>query len=207
ALTAGGNFQNDILSQTITTVPGQTYVFEFDGGVFGMPDSAMQLRFQVFGNIFQIDETLAPPVAGTSNGVDVEFHHYFRTFTADSSSTTIRFSDLGTGNSTADIMIDAVSVIVMPPPTPAPTPTTLPLVNGDFEAWPFNDPGTVAGWTIGGNKHIESITQGATSPSHSAGFSVGGDSIGNILSQTFNTVAGQTYTLDFDAGVYGQRGG
>ena len=64
----------------------------------------------------------------------------------------------------------------MPSPTPAPTPTTLPLVNGDFEAWPFNDPGTVAGWTVAGNKHIESITQGATSPTHSAGFSVGGDS-------------------------------
>lgn len=207
ALSEGGNYQNDILSQTITTVPGQTYIFEFDSGVFGLPDSAMQLHFQVFGNTFQIDETLAPPVANTYTATQIEFHHYFRIFTANSTVTTIRFSDIGTGNSNADIMIDAVSVIAMPPPTPAPTPTTLPLVNGDFEAWPFNDPGTVTGWTIGGNKHIESITQGATSPSHSAGFSVGGDSTANILSQTFNTVAGQTYTLDFDAGVYGQRGG
>ena len=95
----------------------------------------------------------------------------------------------------------------MPSPTPVPTPTTLPLVNGDFEAWPFNDPGTVAGWTISGNKHVESLTQGATSPTHSAGFSVGGDSTGNILAQTFNTVPNQTYTFDFDAGVYGVPGG
>jgi hypothetical protein len=207
AVGEGGNYQNDVLSQTISTVPGQTYIFEFDGGVYGIPDSMMQLRFQVFGNTFQIDETLAPPVANTTMASQIEFHHYFRTFTADSSLTTIRFSDIGIGNSNADIIIDSVSVIIAPPPTPAPTPTTLPLVNGNFETWPFNDPGTIAGWTIGGNKHIESITQGATSPSHSAGFSVGGDSSGNILSQTFNTVAGQTYTLDFDAGVYGQRNG
>src|SRR5207237_4865441 len=116
-------------------VPGQSYIFEFDSGVFGMPESMMQLRFQVFGNSFQIDETIAPPVANTYDGTQVEFHHYFRTFTADSTLTTIRFSDIGTGNSTADMMIDAVSVIVIPPPTPAPTPTTLPLVNGNFETW------------------------------------------------------------------------
>jgi len=124
-------------------------------------------------------------------------------FTADSTSTTLRFTDIGTSNTNADIIIDSVSVIVMPSPTPAPTPTTLPLVNGSFETWPFNDPGIVAGWTVAGNQHVESLTQGATSPTHSAGFSVGGDSTGNILAQTFNTVPNQIYTLDFDAGVYG----
>jgi hypothetical protein len=210
ALDEGGNSQGNILSQTITTTPGQSYIFEFDGGVFGKPDTALQLRFQVFGNTSQIDETLAPPVINSYDPTQTEFHHFFRIFTADSTSTTIRFTDIGVGNVNADILLDAVSVIVMPPPTPAPTPTTLPLINGDFESWPFNYPGNVAGWTVAGNKHIESITQGATTPDkngHSAGFSVGGDSTGNVLSQTFNTLAGQTYTLDFDAGIYGVRGG
>jgi hypothetical protein len=83
-------------------------------------------------------------------------------------------------------------------------------LNGDFETWPFNYPGHVTNWTVGGNQHIELITQGATSPNNkgrSAGFSVGGDSFNNILSQTFITTPGQTYNFDFDAGVYGTRSG
>jgi hypothetical protein len=131
-------------------------------------------------------------------------------FTADSSSTTIRFTDIGTLNAQGDLLIDAVSVIPLPAPTPAPTPAYLPLLNGDFETWPFNWPGTVANWTVGGNQHIETITQGATSPNnkgHSAGFSVGGDSFNNILTQTFFTTPGQAYNFDFDAGVYGSRSG
>jgi hypothetical protein len=207
AMDEGGNSQLNTLSQTITTTPGQTYIFEFDGGVYGIPDSALQLRFQVLGTTSRLDETLAPPVFGSFTASQTEFHHYFRTFVADSTSTTLRFTDMGTGNFQADIVIDAVSVIVQPPPTPTPTPTTLPLVNSDFETWPFNNPGTVAGWMVGGNKHIETISQGAVSPIHSAGFSVGGDSTNNILAQTFNTVANQTYTLDFDAGIFGQRSG
>ena len=207
ALGDGGNYQGDVISQTITTIPGQAYILEFDSGIFGQPGDVMKLHFQVFGNASQIDETLPPPLANTFDPTKVEFHHYFRTFTADSTATTIQFTDVSTSNAIADIVIDTVSVIVMPPPTPAPTPTTLPLVNNDFETWPFNDTGTVAGWTVGGNGHIESITEGATSPTHSAGFSVGGDSFGNILSQTFNTVPNQIYTVDFDSGVYGTPDG
>jgi hypothetical protein len=210
ALDEGGSSQGNILSQTITTVPGQAYIFEFDGGVFGSPPTSLQLRLQALGNTSLLDETVAPPVFGSSNPDQTEFHHFFRMFTADSTSTTIRFTDIGTSNAFSDVVIDAVSVVPMPSPTPAPTPTTLPLVNADFEAWPFNYPGVVSGWTIGGNMHIEALTQGATSPDakgHSAGLSVGTDSFGNILSQTFNTVPNQTYTLDFDAGVYGQRNG
>ena len=206
-LDEGGNTQGNIISQTITTVPGRSYAFEFDSGVFGKPDGNLQLRFQVFGNTSQVDETLPPPVINSYDPAQMEFHHYFRVFTADSTSTTVRFTDVGLGNANADVVVDAVSVVAMPSPTPAPTPATLPLVNGNFESWPFNYPGNVAGWTVAGNKHIECISQGATSPIHSAGFSVGGSSTGNILSQTFFTIPGQTYMLDFDSGVYGLRDG
>ncbi|MFL6514001.1 MAG: hypothetical protein ACJ8M1_03155 [Chthoniobacterales bacterium] len=207
ALDEGGNSAGNTLAQTISTTPGVTYIFEFDSGVFGQPASAPQLRFEVFGNTSRLDETMSVPVINSFDPAQTEFHHYFRTFVADSNSTTIRFTDVGLGNANADLMIDAVSLIVAPPPTPAPTPAVLPLANGDFETWPFNNPGTVAGWVVGGNKHIETISQGASSPIHSAGFSVGGDSFNNVLSQTFITTAGMTYTLDFDAGVFGIRGG
>ena len=217
-LNEGGNTQNNTLSQTIPTTPGQTYVFEWDGGVFGMPTSTLQVRFQAIGNTIRFDETIAPPVINMFKGVATEFHHYFRMFTADSSATTIRFTDVGLGNAQADMIIDTVSVIPMPGPTPSPTPAQLPLLNGDFETWPFNYPGVVANWTLGGNQHIETITQGATSPQqtlpypafnrgHSAGFSVGGDSFNNTMSQTFITTPGQNYNFRFDAGVFGQRSG
>jgi hypothetical protein len=203
-----GDSQGNVLFQTITTVPGRAYIFEFDGGVYGVPSGAApQIHFQVFGNASQVDETIPLPVLNTFTASSVQFQHFFRPFTADSTSTTIRFTDVGFGNASADTLVDTVSVIVAPLPTPVPTPTTLPLVNGDFEAWPFNDPPTVTGWTVSGNKHIEALNEGAVSPSHSAGFSVGGDSFNNILSQTFNTAASQTYTLDFEAGVFGQRSG
>ena len=214
-LDEGGNSQGNTLSQTIPTTPGQTYIFEWDGGIFGIPSTSLQVRFQAIGNTIRFDETIGPPVFGSFNGSESEFHHYFRMFTADSTSTTIKFTDVGTGNAQSDILIDAVSVMPMPTPTPAPTPTYLPLLNGDFETWPFNYPGVVANWTLGGNQHIETITQGATSPQpppppafnkgHSAGFSVGGDSTNNTMSQTFISTPGQTYTFKFDAGVYGQR--
>ena len=216
-LDEGGNSQSNTLSQTIPTTPGQAYIFEFDGGVYGIPSTALQVRWQAIGNTIRFDETIAPPIFGSFNGNHTEFHHYFRSFVADSTSTIIRFTDLGTGNASSDIVIDAVAVFPVPAPTPSPTPTYLPLINGDFETWPFNNPGTVAAWTVGGNLHIETITQGATSPQppptpafnkgRSAGFSVGSDSLNNILSQTFITTPGQTYNIDFDAGVYGQRSG
>lgn len=78
------------------------------------------------------------------------------------------------------------------------------IINGDFEEPPYDTIGVVSGWTVTGA--VGSVdNQGSTSPDHAAAFSLGGDSQGNMLSQTFATVSGATYTLDFDAGVYGVR--
>ena len=74
------------------------------------------------------------------------------------------------------------------------------LTNGDFETPPFAPSTTVTGWTVSGGGHIHEAEEGATSPIHSVALNIGGDSQGTILSQTFSTVAGKAYTLDFDAG-------
>ena len=34
---------------------------------------------------------------------------------------------------------------------------------------------------------------------------IGGDSQSNILSRTFPTMTGETYAVDFDAGIWGQH--
>jgi hypothetical protein len=80
------------------------------------------------------------------------------------------------------------------------------VVNGDFETGPFETIGTVTGWVVTGN--VGDVSgEGFTTASHAAGFSVGGDSQGNMLSQTLATTIGQSYALDFDAGVFGVRSG
>ena len=82
---------------------------------------------------------------------------------------------------------------------------TSPLTNADFEIGPFTTLGTVTGWTVTGD--VADINQGATSGSHDAAFSAGDNSEGNTLSQTFFSRPNLRYTLDFDAGVSGQRSG
>src|SRR4051812_1459180 len=76
------------------------------------------------------------------------------------------------------------------------------ITNGDFETAPFAPSTTVTGWIVGGSGHMHSAPEGATSPTHSAAFSIGHDSDGTTLTQTVSTTAGELYTVDFDAGVF-----
>jgi Protein of unknown function (DUF642) len=80
------------------------------------------------------------------------------------------------------------------------------ILNGDFETPPFETDGVVSDWAVTG--FVGDVSgQGFTSASHAAAFSLGGDSQGNMLSQSFATNPGQSFTLDFDAGVAGVRSG
>src|SRR6185369_12165205 len=104
-----------------------------------------------------LDQTILPPDAATFDPNAVAFGHFRFTFTANSSATTLRFTDIGTDNSIADTLVDSVTFVpevfarpvgatptptptptATPSATPTPTPTTLPLNNGDFETGPFN---------------------------------------------------------------------
>ena len=139
-----------------------------------------------------MNETVTPPDVFTFDAASVVFHHYSYTFTADSRTTTIQFSDIGLDNTFADTLVDSVSVV----------PDENLLVNGDFETPPFDTVATVSGWTVGGSV-ADRGEQGSAGGLHAAAFSAGGDSEGDTLSQTFNTSVGQVYTLDFYAGVTG----
>ena len=58
------------------------------------------------------------------------------------------------------------------------------------------------------NVSFAQLVAGATSPTHSAAFSAGGNSQGDTLSQTLSTTSGVVYALDFDAAVFhAQRSG
>jgi hypothetical protein len=200
ALNVGGDSQGSILSQSFSTTIGTLYRLDFDTAIFGTPDgnSPLTLNVKVNGNATLVDDTVLPPAAETYDPSAVVFRHYQYTFRADSTATTLQFTDFGLGNSVADTVVDTVSVAA----TPTPAPLNL-VTNGDFETGPYLSVGTVSGWTVGGNGNIGETSESATSGTHSATFSAGGDSDGNTLSQTISTVAGKQYTLDFDAGVFG----
>ena len=94
---------------------GQVYTLDFDSGIFGQTSSTLQLRVQVIGNSSLIDQTLTPPYAGTYTPSQMIFQHYHFTFTANSSTTVLQFTDVGLGNASADTILDTVSVVGPPP--------------------------------------------------------------------------------------------
>jgi hypothetical protein len=81
------------------------------------------------------------------------------------------------------------------------------VLNGDFEAPPHDPLAAILNWSIGGPGFVHSAAQGATSGNFSAALSIGSDTQGNVLFQTFATTIGQDYVVDFDSGVFGIRSG
>jgi hypothetical protein len=79
------------------------------------------------------------------------------------------------------------------------------ILNGDFESGPHDGVGTIIDWTVSGTGFADSAMEGATSGNFSAALNIAGDSEGNTLSQTFTTVSGQAYEVEFDAGIFGTR--
>jgi hypothetical protein len=121
AFSLGGSSQGDMLSQSFATSIGQVYTLDFDAGVFGArTQSPLQLQVQVFGAGTLLNQTVTPPENGTFN--PAPFAHYTYMFTADSGSTTLKFTDVGLGNQNADVILDTVSVV------PAPEPATWALM-------------------------------------------------------------------------------
>jgi len=113
---AGENSQGNMLFQSFATTPGVIYTLQFDAAVFGQPDSPLQLQVQVTGNMPLIDQTLSPPVNTSSDPsqtfTDFSQYHFRFTFMADSASTTLKFTDIGSANGVADVVLDTVSVMI-----------------------------------------------------------------------------------------------
>src|SRR6266404_5682850 len=77
------------------------------------------------------------------------------------------------------------------------------VTNGDFETAPYDTNNTVTSWTVTGSGVVVDTAEGATTPTHSAAFRP----TGGVLSQTLTTTAGQAYSVDFDAGIFGVKTG
>jgi hypothetical protein len=91
------------------------YTLDFDAGIYGQKTGTLQLRVQVLGRSVPLDQTVTPPYAGTYSANLVIFGHYHFVFTADSSTCTLLFTDIGLGNASADTIVDTVSIVGPPP--------------------------------------------------------------------------------------------
>jgi hypothetical protein len=76
------------------------------------------------------------------------------------------------------------------------------IVNGSFETNGGDNSSTAPPWVVAGNASFQ-MDQGVTDGSFAAAFNAGGSTPNGVLSQTFNTIALQVYTVTFDWGNYG----
>lgn len=109
AFDVAGQWPPNALIQTVKTSPGHLYFLNFDVGVFGHLSCVTQLRVQVLGNSTLLDETATPAYADTFSSPAVAFQPYQFYFVADSEKTTLRFTNMGNGQ-TSDLVLDSVSV-------------------------------------------------------------------------------------------------
>ena len=115
AFSLGSNSEGNMLAQSFTTIAGQMYTLNFDAGVYGVRSlGPLQLEVQVTGGGTLLTETVTPPYNGDFN--PAPFDHYTFSFTADGTSATLKFTDAGLGNNSADVVLDTVSVVVVPEP-------------------------------------------------------------------------------------------
>ncbi|MEO0529845.1 MAG: cadherin domain-containing protein, partial [Planctomycetota bacterium] len=108
---AGNTANNGQLWQSVTTVPGQTYVLQFDMRQINAPQ-LQTLGVHVTGSTSLIDTSYQ------DNG-DGGTKRHTLTFTADSASTELRFLDESTVTNSVDLVLDNVSLHVAGTPTVA----------------------------------------------------------------------------------------
>lgn len=110
-LSAGANSAGDSISQSFATTNGQKLNLDFDSGIFGRRTGApLQVRVEVTGAGTLVNQLITPPDAGTFTASQVQFQHYQFPFTANSGTTTVKFTSVGLGNASADQLVDTVSV-------------------------------------------------------------------------------------------------
>ncbi|MEO5914515.1 MAG: Ig-like domain-containing protein [Luteolibacter sp.] len=95
-----------ILSQTFTTTPGVAYTLAFDLGVFGYNTSQQSMQVKVTGSGSLLTQTAA--ITGVTGSVKWEAKSY--SFTANSSTATLTFTDTSPTTNSIDMLLDNVRV-------------------------------------------------------------------------------------------------
>jgi hypothetical protein len=108
---SGGAAGDTTVEQILTTVIGAQYVLDFDYGAFGA-SATQSMQVEAIGSSSVLDETVSDTGAGFGAA---GFEHYQYNFTADSTTTTLRFSDVSpAGGASIDGVLDLVTVVPEP---------------------------------------------------------------------------------------------
>ncbi|MDP3850154.1 MAG: Ig-like domain-containing protein, partial [Luteolibacter sp.] len=200
---------NGVISQTIPTVPGQIYRLRFDMGAQGNLAATLKLKISIAGTSPRLIHTeILPGVSsGTTRWVGRSFD-----FEADNTSTSLTFEDVSSEAESAntDLLLDDVRIGVAAIDEGG-APSI--LNNGGFEIGelilPEQTSSVLDGWNENGSV-FGYLSVPPSFPASEGGrlavFNGGSDFFGGSISQTFDTVPGQTYLLTFDIGISGTSG-
>ncbi|RYD22127.1 MAG: tandem-95 repeat protein, partial [Verrucomicrobiaceae bacterium] len=108
---------NAVLSQSFATVSGATYTLEFDGGVYSFNTNPQKLKVDVNGTSSLFSQVVT--LTGQTNGSSTYSAKSF-SFVANSTLTTLTFTDQSATTSGLDMLLDNVRVTGLPgvPNTP-----------------------------------------------------------------------------------------
>jgi hypothetical protein len=98
---------NGVLTQRVTTTPGQTYTLNFDLGAFAYNTNEQRLRVTVEGGSTLVSQTVS--IKGLGGGTTKWVAKTY-TFTADSEVTALTFADVSTNTNNIDLLLDHVVV-------------------------------------------------------------------------------------------------
>ena len=189
------NSLNDgMISQTFNSIPGTTYTVIFDMGVLAYNTNNQKLEVSAMGNSSVLAETMS--MNGIGNG-QIRWSTKTVTFTANSASTTLTFRDQSLTGAGLDLLLDYVRVTTSNTPPP-PAGSNL-IANPSFELSP-----DFVGWTQSGSNRLEKPGPSfSTSGNNILSYSVGNTPPNGVVSQSFATIPGTTYQLEFDLGALG----
>jgi hypothetical protein len=181
------------ISQAFTTVPGTIYVITFDLGVTAFNTQIQRMRVTATGSSALASRDFS--ITGINGGTVSWSRERSVVFTADSTTTTVAFRDISTTGNSIDMLLDNIR---MGTHTTPPAGTNL-ITNGSFEN--LTD---YAGWTlVNTGTRLERpgafyATNGTCILSFNVGMPTGGK-----IEQSFPTVPGTTYRIQYDVGTLG----
>ena len=113
AFNGGQSTPNGILYQTVATTVGTTYSLAFDAGAYGAA-SAQRIQISATGTGSLLSQiiTVTGPGSNSTNWLPQSV-----TFTANSTSTVIRFTDVSTTSTNVDLLLDNVRLVSSAPRT------------------------------------------------------------------------------------------
>jgi lysophospholipase L1-like esterase len=127
---------NGILMQRFTTTPGHIYTLAFSMGVYSWNTQQQRLHVDVTGNTGLASQTFT--LAGLSGG-STRWASREVSFVADSTTTTLSFSDVSTTSSSLDLLLDNVALVSSGPPTYTLSVNSTPWSNIDISVTPLDE--------------------------------------------------------------------